>query len=169
MRAVVMFIGLASIVTVLGCDIVGDDAFDLNAPLPQRNATPADLQNMFFQFANGGAFDVSPPPDDSPVQEVTLTFGDFEADGDGDPNTGPFTLESEGLSAGGTVTIGSCTFSFTFSDFPPEVVGRPQADDVIIMNPCRIVDAIGSLDVTNVETEARSVSGLPMQQEPAAG
>lgn len=159
MRTLVLFIVLASMVIVQGC--VGDDTFNFNSPLPRKDATPDDLQNLTFQFADSDAFDVSLRPAGSPVQDATLTFGDFEADGDGDPNTGPFTLESEGITAGGSVTLGSCTFSFTYSNFPPEEVERPQADDVIIMDPCDIVDGLGSLDVTNIGTGIRSVSTKP--------
>lgn len=161
MLPLLLLIVFASVVTVQGC--VGDDAFDWNAPIgpifERRDATSADLQDLVFQFDDGGAFDVNPRPAGSPAQGVTLTFGDFEDDGDGDPNTGPFTLESEGGTAGGSVTLGSCIFSF--SDFSPEEVERPQADDVIIMDPCHIFDNLGILEVTNMETGISSTSAIP--------
>ena len=53
-----------------------------------RAATPADLANQAFAFADGQAF----APALANVA-VTLTFGDFTNDGDGNPNTGPFTLD----------------------------------------------------------------------------
>ncbi|GIX48088.1 MAG: hypothetical protein KatS3mg131_2299 [Candidatus Tectimicrobiota bacterium] len=142
--ALVLVAALAA-VALLGCD--GDEE-------AQRSATPADLSGREFVFADGRAFAAA-----LAGQAVTLTFGDFAADGDGNPNTGPFSLVAAGDTAQGTVTVASCSFAIAASTFDPGTFPELQPEETL-PRECR-VDAEGRLQVRDPATDATSTSQPP--------
>src|SRR5262245_2125014 len=92
-------------------------------PVP---ATPANLQQTTFIFANGAIFGLANLP-------VTLATGTFVG------NVGDFALAGNGSVASGSLVIGSCTFLVATSTFP---VGQGlQVGDQLVLDPCQI-DAI---------------------------
>ena len=120
----------------------------LRAALVPVPATPANLQQTTFAFADGAIFGLVNIP-------VTLATGTFVDNG----NVGDFALTANGLVASGSVVVGSCTFLVTTSTFP---AGQGlQVSDQIILDPCQ-VDAIdGRLIVTNA-----GVSSTPTISSP---
>ncbi len=114
-------------------------------------ATPSDLENRVFLFADGVAF--APALADT---EVTLTFGDF-----GGTNTGPFTLEAATGTATGTVTVASCTLAVATSTFDPTTVSELQPGATVPLDPCEVDPADGRLRVQNATTGAISTSAVP--------
>jgi Putative Ig domain/Bacterial Ig domain len=117
-------------------------------PVP---ATPANLQQTTFLFADGAIFGLA----NIPVTLVTGTFVD---------NVGDFALTASGLVASGSVTIGSCTFVVTTSTFPP---GQGlQVGDRLVLDPCQI-DAIDRrLIVTNGSVGVTATSSPPLIASP---
>ena len=106
----------------------------LRAALVPVPATPANLQQTTFIFADGTIFGLGNIP-------VTLATGTFVG------NVGDFALTANGLVAIGSLAIGSCTLLVATSTFP---VGQGlQVGDQIVLDPCQI-DAIDRrLIVTN--------------------
>lgn len=116
-------------------------------------ATPANLQQTTFTFLDGAAFGLPGTP-------VTLAIGTFEG------NAGDFTLASDAFIASGEVTLGSCTFAFLESTFPP--ARGPQVGDHLRMDPCQVDAVDGRLMTTNTALNATSTSGL-VAPGPATG
>jgi hypothetical protein len=118
-------------------------------PVP---ATPANLQQSTFFFADGTIFGLV----NSPVTLATGTFVD---------NVGDFALTAHGLVASGSLTLGSCTFVVTTSTFP---VGQgPQVGGQLIVDPCQI-DAIDRrLIATNaIVSSTPTISSPPVAIPP---
>ena len=113
-------------------------------PVP---ATPANLQQTTFNFADGTIFGLANIP-------VTLATGTFVGD------VGDFALTGNGLVASGNVVIGSCTFLVTTSTFP---AGQGlQVGDQIVLDPCQ-VDAIDRrLIATNAIIRLTAASSPPV-------
>ena len=113
-------------------------------PVP---ATPANLQQTTFNFADGTIFGLANIP-------VTLATGTFVGD------VGDFALTGNGLVASGSVVIGSCTFLVTTSTFP---AGQGlQVGDQIVLDPCQ-VDAIDRrLIATNAIIRLTAASSPPV-------
>lgn len=132
---------LGTSLALVGCS--SDDEED------QRDATAADLSNRSFAFSNGAAFGLA-------NQAVTLTFGDFSADGDNNPNTGPFTLTAgSNRTATGVTVIASCDLTARVSTIP-----EFAANTTLNMDPCE-VGPNGELTVINRNTGQGSVSSAP--------
>jgi len=113
-------------------------------PVP---ATPANLQQTTFAFADGAIFGLANIP-------VTLATGTFVG------NIGDFALTANGLVASGSLTIGSCTLLVTTSTFP---VGQGlQVGDQLVLDPCQI-DAIDRrLIATNAILRLTAISRPPV-------
>jgi hypothetical protein len=113
-------------------------------PVP---ATPANLQQTTFTFADGAIFGLANIP-------VTLATGTFVG------NVGDFALTANGLVASGSLAIGSCTLLVATSTFP---VGQGlQVGDQLVLDPCQ-VDAIdGRLIVTNAILRLTATSSPPL-------
>jgi hypothetical protein len=136
---------VAGLLCIFGCSDDGGTS--------RRTATPADLESRAFTFADGGAFAAS-----LANTAVTLTFRDFGDDGDGNPNTGPFTLASAAGTAGGTVTVGSCTLAIEESTFEAATFPDLQAAQTITLDPCEIHPDDNRLRVQNAATGVTSTS-----------
>ena len=143
MRGLITLALVVSLSMMLGCGSSGSDS-------ASADATVADLENQVFTFMDGAAFGLV-------GQAVTLRFGDFNNDGDGNPNTGPVALEvpaTDGL-ATGTATVSSLELDFFDSagiaDIPPATAFSFAAT----INDDR------SLNLTNMATGALSVSDAP--------
>src|SRR4029434_8344577 len=95
--ALVVVIGT---LTVLGCSSNEDSS--------SVAATSSDLTNRSFTFPSGAGPDLATVLVLPPRQAFTLQFGNFSG-----TNVGPVTLDSSSGDASGTVTLGSCTFSFS--------------------------------------------------------
>jgi hypothetical protein len=95
---------------MLGCGGDGDD--NNKGGAAGAAAARATLENKTFTFADGAVFGLA-------GQAVTLTFGNFDADGDRDPSTGPFTLQAGGNRAAGSVKLGSCRYTVASSTAHP--------------------------------------------------
>ena len=110
-------------------------------------ATPANLQQTTFNFADGTIFGLANIP-------VTLATGTFVGD------VGDFALTGNGLVASGSVVIGSCTLLVTTSTFP---AGQGlQVGDQIVLDPCQ-VDAIDRrLIATNAIIRLTAASSPPV-------
>jgi Cohesin domain/Bacterial Ig domain len=113
-------------------------------PVP---ATPANLQQTTFNFADGAIFGLANIP-------ATLATGTFAG------NVGDFALAGNGLVASGSLVIGSCTFLVATSTFP---AGQGlQVGDQLILDPCQI-DAIDRrLIVTNATVRLTATSSPPV-------
>jgi hypothetical protein len=116
-------------------------------------AAPADLANQVFAFADGRAF--APALADV---AVTLTFGDFTNDGDGNPNTGPFRLTTAAGTARGTVTVGSCDLAVERSTLDAAMFPELQRGQTVPLDPCLIDPEDDSLQVENADTGEISTS-----------
>jgi hypothetical protein len=125
MAALMMTVALA----MFGCG--GGGGFE--------NAAPAELENMAFTFADGSAIGL-------PGQAVTLAFGDFAG-----TNTGPFTLQADGGTATGTVTVSSCLFDVLTSTIEALPVGTQINTD------CEL-SGDDELRITNLDTGESSTS-----------
>jgi hypothetical protein len=143
-----MLIGMVSALTLVGCN--GDGGDDFVA------ATPAALENQVFTFPDGRAFATA-----LDNVAVTLSFGDFTNDDDGNPNTGPFTLTTAGGMARGTVTIGSCNLAVSTSTLDPEAFPELQPGQTVPLDPCDSNPDDDSLRVQNTNTGATSNSDIP--------
>lgn len=121
-----------------------------------RAALATDLENQAFTFGDGAAFGLT-------GEAVTLAFRDFTTDGDGNPNTGPFTLDAAAGTATGTVTIGSCNLVFDneANTFDPAMFPQLQPGETLLLDPCEVNDDDGSLQVQNMTTNAISTSNPP--------
>jgi hypothetical protein len=118
-------------------------------PVP---ATPANLQQTTFFFADGAIFGLANRP-------ATLATGTFVG------HVGDFALTANGLVASGNVAIGSCTFVVTTSTFPG---GQGlQVGDQLVVDPCQ-VDAIDRrLIATNsMVSSTPTISSPPMVTPP---
>jgi hypothetical protein len=113
-------------------------------PVP---ATPANLQQTTFTFADGAIFGLAHIP-------VTLATGTFVG------NVGDFALTANGLVASGSLAIGSCTLLVATSTFPG---GQGlQVGNQLVLDPCQ-VDAIdGRLIVTNAILRLTATSSPPL-------
>ncbi len=111
--------------TVLGCSSSGSST-------TFASATANDLTNRSFTFTNGAGPNLVKVTELPPGQAFTMQFANF-----GGTNVGPVTLDSGGSTASGTVTLGSCTFRFDRSTFPP---GRgPQSGaQPFTIDPCEV-------------------------------
>jgi hypothetical protein len=123
----------------------------LRAALVPVPATPANLQQTTFTFADGAIFGLANIP-------VTLATGTFVG------NIGDFALTANGLVASGSLAIGSCTFLVTTSTFP---IGQGlQVGDQLVLDPCQ-VDAIDRrLIVTNAILRLTATSSPPVVSPP---
>jgi hypothetical protein len=144
----VMLAGMLSALALVGC--TNDDGNDFVA------ATPAVLENQAFTFADGRAFATA-----LDNVAVTLSFGDFTNDNDGNPNTGPFTLTTAGGTARGTATIGSCNLAVDTSTLDSEAFPELQPGQTVSLNPCLSNPDDDSLRVQNADTGATSNSDVP--------
>ena len=119
----------------------------LRAALVPVPATPANLQQTTFIFADGAIFGLANIP-------VTLATGTFVG------NVGDFALTANGLVAIGSLAIGSCTLLVATSTFP---VGQGlQVGDQLVLEPCQI-DAIDRrLIVTNAILRLTATSSPPV-------
>jgi 6-phosphogluconolactonase (cycloisomerase 2 family) len=144
-RTVTSVMGIAVVVgslTMLGCG--GDDG-------ELQPATPAQLENRTFAFANGAVFH-----DGLARTPVTLLFGDFNG-----TTTGPYRLRStNGSTAIGRATIASCDLVTTSSTFAPSE--GPQVGDRFSAD-CT-TDSLGmELQVEANGTRATSTSAADVQ------
>jgi DNA-binding beta-propeller fold protein YncE len=121
-----------------------------------RAALATDLENQTFTFADGAAFGLT-------GETTTLAFRDFNTDGDGDPNTGPFTLDAAAGTATGTVTIGSCNLAFDndTNTFDADTFPQLQPGETLRLDPCEVNTEDGILQVENASTAATSTSNAP--------
>lgn len=123
-------------------------ALTLQRVLISRPALPNDLAQRVFVFPEGAAFEIT-----SSLGEIRLAFGRFTG------NTSPFTLAAGGFTTRGTVTLGSCHFLASTSDFPPGE-GVP-AGGQLLLDPCEVDSADGRLLVQHAVTGNRSISRPP--------
>ncbi|MEE8301387.1 MAG: hypothetical protein V3S24_03020 [Candidatus Tectomicrobia bacterium] len=150
-RGIVALVAMAGMLTMFGCSGGGDGAES------SRAATAGDLENQVLTFSDGAVFAAA-----LANTEVRLTFSDFDTDGDGNPNTGPFTLASVATGeATGTGTIGSCNLAVAESTFDPETFPELQPEQTIPLDPCEVNTDDGSLSVQNATTGATAISGPP--------
>jgi len=99
-----------------------------------HQATPSDVNNRRFTFANGGVFHSN-----LVNVQTALAF----------TNTATmFELSSTGGTAMGTHRFGSCILTVTDSTYPNASAG-PQEDDVITLNPCNFDSNNNTLTVSN--------------------
>lgn len=127
---------------------VGTVTINITVTSVEMPATADDLAERVFAFPDGGALDAG-----LTGVAVTLTVGAFSG------NTGSFTLTTPDHTAGGMVTIDSCTFAVEFSTFPP---GEGlQVGVQIVIDPCTIDPRDGHLILVNADTGAVSVSEPP--------
>ena len=126
------------------------DTVDITVRQVNRVVTPLDLENLVFTFSDGVAFSQALAD-----TEVTLSFEDF-----GGTLTGPFTLESAGNTATGTVTVASCSLSVQTSTFALASFPGLQPGSTVLLDPCELNTDDGSMRVQNANTGAIStVSG----------
>jgi hypothetical protein len=143
--AALVIIGL---LMVLGCSNDDDSA--------SVAAAPSDLMNQSFAFPGGAGPDLAAVLGLPQGQAFTMQFGNFIG-----TNTGPVTLDSGGNDASGTVTIGSCTFSFDRSTFP--VGSGPQSDTQFTIDPCQINRGDNTLRLVAPSGEALvSAAAIPL-------
>ena len=148
---------LVSTFAMLGCN-GGGDGNNNNAatslPVPTStltNATANNLAHRIFTFPNGFSTNLAARTGLPQGQAFTLRFGDF-----GGATTGPVTLDSGSNTASGTVTIGSCNFQITQSNFPARQ--GPQAGTQFIADPCQINTTTGALILTDAQTGETATS-----------
>jgi hypothetical protein len=139
---------LGSLVALMGCTTSGGSNFFA--------ATPATLENQVFAFTDGRAFAAA-----LANVAVTLSFGDFTNDGDGNPNTGPFTLTTAAGTARGTVTIASCNLAVETSTLVAGTFPELQPGQIVLLNPCLVNGDDNSIRVQNANTGAVSTSDEP--------
>lgn len=107
-------------------------------------ATANDLTNRSFDFSSGVSQNLATRLGLPAGQAFAVQFGGFTG------NTAPVTLESSGQTATGTMTLGSCTFLFTQSNFP---TGRgPQAGTQFLADPCEIETRLRFLRLTDPQS-----------------
>ena len=149
---------LVSPFAMLGCNGDGDGNNNVAAPPPApaptsilTNATTNTLAHRIFTFPNGLSANLAARTGLPQGQAFTLRFGDF-----GGTPTGPVALDSGSNTASGTVTIGSCNFQFTQSNFPARQ--GPQAGTQFIADPCQIDTTTGALILTDAQTGETATS-----------
>ena len=106
---------------------------------------PQSLSYKAFVYSNGAVFDAG-----LNRRKTRLTFGDLSG------AVGPFTLESDDVSARGTASIGSCNLEVIASDFPKSQ--GPQAGTLIELDPCKLDRATEQLVLTNADTGIEATS-----------
>lgn len=141
-----LILALLGLIIFYGCG-GGEDEF------VRISASASTLQQRAFVFPDAAAFGLA-------GSERNLTFGDFDRDGDGNPNTGLFTLD---FSASGTVTLTgtTCGLLITESSFAKTLPGL-QPRQTLRFDPCTIAPADGSLRVKNTATGIVSTSAPPL-------
>jgi hypothetical protein len=94
---------------------------------------------------------------------MALTFGDFDRDGDGNPQTGLFALDA----VQGIATLpASCDLLITSS---PLTIPALQAGQTLHFEPCAVAPSDGSLRVENANTGAVSISDPPAVAQRVSG
>jgi DNA-binding beta-propeller fold protein YncE len=134
------------VLVLVGCESSSNGDF--------QTATSGELANRSFSFAEGAAFGL-------PNEAVTLTFGDFDSDGDGNPNTGSFSLVSESGTATGIVTVGSCNLSVGVSTFDAIALPDLQAGRSILADPCAVDVEENTLQIRNQDSGIEAISNPP--------
>lgn len=145
-RNVMTLMVVAGTLVLVGCTSSGDSNF--------QAATEGTLENRNFTFADGAAFGL-------PDQAVTLTFGNFAGDGDENPNTGPFSLESASGTATGTITVGFCRLVIGTSTFDAVAFPTLQPGRTVLLDPCELSPEDDALRVRNADTDIVSTSNTP--------
>jgi hypothetical protein len=126
----------------------GGDGTDTVEDVARVPATVADVQRRVFSFPDAAAFG-------RPRFPMELTFGDFDRDGDGNPQTGLFALDA----VQGIVTLpASCDLLITSS---PLTIPVLQAGQTLHFEPCAVAPSDGSLRVENANTGTVSISDPP--------
>ena len=113
---------------------------------PVRDATPADLAGREFGFPP----DFFEPGDPREGEIPTVTFSDFDTDGDGDPMTAKVSIVTATSVAGGTLRIGSCIFESLFLAIDGE---EPAVDDTVDTFDCEVTIEFGNLVLTSANGE----------------
>lgn len=133
---------MAGSLVLVGCegnDTVNDLIDDLTTFEIASKAVDGDnaelLEDLSFTFDDGDVFGAGLNGDETRLMFDTVSNG-----------TGNFTLTSDGNTASGTVTFGSCDLTVTASDFV--AADGPQTDDVIELPTCAYTITIS---VTNLE------------------
>jgi hypothetical protein len=129
----------------------GGDGTDTVQDVARVPATVADVQRRVFSFPDAAAFG-------RPGFSMELTFGDFDGDGDSNPQTGLFALDA----AQGIATLqASCDLLITTSTFDETVLPGLQPGQTLHFEPCAVAPSDGSLRVENAQTGAVSISDPP--------
>ncbi|MGE3539435.1 MAG: hypothetical protein AB7N91_18630 [Candidatus Tectimicrobiota bacterium] len=119
-------------------------------------ASAGDLANRSFTFPNGVNQTLSARLGLPTGQAFSLQFGSFTG------VTAPMTLESNGQTASGTVTLGSCTLRFEQSSFAS---GRgPQAGTQFLADPCEIETTQRFLRLTDPQSRETASSNPSVSQ-----
>lgn len=150
-RGIVALLMATGVLLLAACGSNSSDDF--------QTATADELANRSFSFANGAVFGL-------PNEAATLTFGDFNSDGDSNSNTGPFSLASERGTATGTVTVGSCNLAISASTFDAIALSTLQVGRSILLDPCAVAVEDNTLQVRNQDSGIEAVSNSPT---PAGG
>lgn len=136
----------------------GGDGTDTVEDVARVPATVADVQRRVFSFPDAAAFG-------RPGDSMELTFGDFDRDGDGNPQTGLFALDA----VQGIVTLpASCDLLITSSPFDA-TIPELQPGQTLHFEPCAVAPSDGSLRVENANTGAVSISGPPAVARQVSG
>ena len=119
-------------------------------------AAANDLANRSFTFPSGLSQTLAARYGLPAGQMFTLQFGTFTG------MTAPFTLDSEGQTASGPVTLGSCTFRFDQSGF--RTGQGPQAGAQIVADPCEIEVNLRFLRLTDPQSResVTSTAAVPL-------
>jgi len=132
---VVSLLLLFSVIGLSGCSD-GSDSDN------ERMAEVTDLENRVFTFSDGTVFHSG-----LANTSVTFTIGSFNG-----TSTAPFRLSTDGATATGRATIGSCDFMFTASTFAsttgPQVGNSLSADCNIALDSDMLRVAANGRDVT---------------------
>lgn len=135
----------------------GGDGTDTAEDVARVPATVADVQRRVFSFPDAAAFG-------RPRFPMALTFGDFDRDGDGNPQTGLFALDTD---VQGIVTLpASCDLLITSS---PLTIPALQVGQTLHFEPCAVAPSDGSLRVENAQTGAVSISDPPAVARQVSG
>jgi YVTN family beta-propeller protein len=140
---------LLGTMTMFGCDDDGGDNNKGGGRGGSAAAARSTLENKTFTFADGAAFGLAGQP-------VTLTFGNFDADGDRDPSTGPFTLVAGGNRAAGSVKLGSCRYTVASS-----TITALPLQTTIMHDPCEVDATTGAYHGTSVANAVTATSAPP--------